>query len=185
MVVPPAEGTSGGSWWLAAAGCWAASASMGWWALLWVRWASGENPASASLMPAMATLLVVVPLLGGIAVEPLTFRVGGYLLVRSALSVFRLRLGGARPWGRRGCRSGGSGFSPPLCCVEVFGCQLWLLGRLGFRLVWGRGLGAGVVCCVVWFSAGFPYKLSNSFRLYQAKALPRFEKRNTYLLARA
>jgi hypothetical protein len=62
----------------------------------------------------------------------------------------------ARPWGRRGCRSGGSGCSPPLCCVEVLWCRLWSLGWLSRRLVWGRGLGAGVVRCVVWFFGRFP-----------------------------
>lgn len=40
----------------------------------------------------------------------------------------RRRLGGAQPWGWRGGRSGGSGVSPPLCCVEVSGCRLWSLG---------------------------------------------------------
>ena len=51
---------------------------------------------------------------------------------------------GARSWGRRGCRSGGSGISPLLCCVEAVERRLWSCGRQGRRLVMERSLGAGV-----------------------------------------
>ena len=42
----------------------------------------------------------------------------------------------------------------------------------------GRGLGAGVVRCVVWFSAGFPYKLSNSFSTLSIKGIAEVRKKN-------
>jgi hypothetical protein len=35
---------------------------------------------------------------------------------------------GARPRGRRGCRSSGSSLLPPPCWDEVSGRRLWLLG---------------------------------------------------------
>ena len=68
-------------------------------------------------------------------------------LVLTVASSLCHRLGGARPRGRRRCWSGGSGLSPPPCCVEVFECRLWLLGRRGRRLVWSAA--SGPVCCVL------------------------------------
>jgi hypothetical protein len=47
----------------------------------------------------------------------------------------------------------------------------------GILLVWGRGLGAGVVRCVVWFSAGFPYKLSKIFLTSSIKGIAESKKK--------
>ena len=62
---------------------------------------SGEGGAHASLA-SWGLALDVSPSRG-------TSGVSWWLAAASS----RLRLGGARPWGRRGCRSGGSGLSPP------------------------------------------------------------------------
>ena len=62
----------------------------------------------------------------------------------SATASLRIRLGGARPWGRRGCRSGGSG------CFTSAGMRRGrLVSNLYDRASWsstraGRGSGAGV-----------------------------------------
>ena len=85
----------------------------------------------------------------------------------------RLQPGGAWPWGRRGCRSGGSELSPPLCRVEVLGCRPWPLGRFGRRLVWC--VASGPACGVVLlyrFSVSFPYKVANSLLLYRLNGKP-------------
>jgi hypothetical protein len=48
----------------------------------------------------------------------------------------------------------------------------------GIMLVWGHGLGDGVVRCVVWFSAGFPYKLSKIFSTLSIKGIADVRKIN-------
>ena len=70
-------------------------------------------------MSAMVAPSVVAPSLVALLWSPSPPASVSGLLVRSALCFFCHRLGGARLWGRCGCRSGGSGCLPPPCCVEV------------------------------------------------------------------
>lgn len=165
---PSARGICGASWLLASTSCLASSTrrsgghdfSFG---ILRVKTLHRPRP-----MPVMAALSVVAPLVGGITVEALHCKCWcSVCFVLSVSSSARLRLGGAWPWGRRGCRSGGSEFCLRLVAFEVFfGCRPWPLGWLGRRLVWCAASGPACSVVLYRFSAGFPHKLAISLLLY-------------------
>ena len=131
-------------------------------------------------MPAMAALSVIGPLVGGIVVEPLHLRscvCSGCLVgfVQFSSSARRCAASGPAWMLERRLRF----FASAMFALRCFECRLWLLGRLGRRLVWGAA--SGPACCVVCCIGFRPVSLiswSTLFYYINEKAifLPHFKK---------